>query len=159
MKLSFLKPPFVSSKLEVKGGFFMERVFVYGSLRQGFWNFQNLLKGKVNSIVSAEIKGNLYHLPEGYPAAIEGDGNVKGEVLELVDDDLLARLDSLEGYRGVGQNNLYERKKVNTRLKDGEEISCWVYFYSRGNLQHLKKKGVLITDGDWKKFIKEENVK
>lgn len=131
----------------------MERVFVYGSLRQGFWNFQRLLDGKVNSIISGEIKGSLYHLPEGYPAAIEGDGNVKGEVLELADDDLLVRLDSLEGYKEEGQNNLYERKKVNVRLKGGKEISCWVYFYGKGNFQHLKEKGVLITDGDWKKFI------
>ena len=154
MKLSFQKPPFVLGILKAKGGLFMERVFVYGSLREGFWNFQRLLKGKVNSITSAEIKGILYHLPEGYPAVIEGDGNVKGEVVELVDDDLLVKLDNLECYRGEGQNNLYDRKNIKVRLEGGEDIYCWVYFYNRGNFQHLKENGVLITDGDWKKFIK-----
>ena len=89
----------------------MEKVFVYGSLRTDFWNYDKVLKNRVRQVEKGQIKGDLYHLPAGYPAVILGEGTVYGEVITLSQDKILKSLDLLEGYMGEGEENLYVRVK------------------------------------------------
>lgn len=133
----------------------MEKIFVYGSLMSSFWNHDKVLKNRVRHIVKGKMKGSLYHLPEGYPAAVEGDGDIYGEVCTITQDKIIKSLDLLEGYLGEGQDNLYERQKRLVVLENGEEDECWAYIYV--NQDYAKSKGKSVASGDWKEFMKKKN--
>ena len=63
-----------------------KKIFVYGSLRTGFFNYNKYLMGKVNDSKVGKVNGQLYHMPhKGYPALIEGNDEVFGEVMTLKD--------------------------------------------------------------------------
>lgn len=129
----------------------IDKVFVYGSLMEGFWNHTRVLEGKVEILGKGEIIGSLYHLREGYPALLEGEDKVVGEVSGPVDKDLLRRLDYLEGYTAGRKDNLYNRKAVQVRMSDGSIMDCWVYVY--GDAEHVREKGTYLPDGDWKRHM------
>lgn len=130
----------------------MEKVFVYGSLRQDFWNHDKVLKNRIKHIQPGTIKGfSLYHLPAGYPAIVEGEDVVHGEVCTLSNDKHLKSIDLLEGYTGDSSKDLYIRVKKPILLNTGEEELCWVYLYI--NEQYVKNTGKYIAYGDWKKFM------
>ncbi|MEG0013616.1 MAG: gamma-glutamylcyclotransferase family protein [Cellulosilyticaceae bacterium] len=129
----------------------MEKIFVYGSLMSSFWNHDKVLKNRVKHLVKGQIKGKLYHLPEGYPAVVEGEESVYGEVCTIAQDKIIKSLDLLEGYLGEGQDNLYERQKRKVILENGQEEECWAYIYV--NKEYAKTKGIGIVHGDWKKFM------
>ncbi|MBS5316997.1 MAG: gamma-glutamylcyclotransferase [Clostridiales bacterium] len=128
----------------------MEKVFVYGSLRTDFWNYDKVLKNRVRQVEKGQIEGDLYHLPAGYPAVILGEGTVYGEVITLSQDKILKSLDLLEGYMGEGEENLYVRVKQKVHLEDGSQQMCWVYIYVDEKV--AKKEGKYIPHGDWKEF-------
>jgi len=129
----------------------IQRVFVYGTLLQGFRNYKRYLEGRINRITPARTYGLLYHLPQGYPALLRGDGTADGEVVEPVDAKLLKALDRLEGYSQWRNNNLYVRELRNILTEDGEEVPCWIYVYT--NERYAKEKGILVPDGNWRKFM------
>ncbi|HHY64567.1 MAG TPA: gamma-glutamylcyclotransferase [Clostridiaceae bacterium] len=135
------------------GGKDINRVFVYGTLMEGFRNYKKFLKGRINRIIPGKTHGLLYHLPEGYPALLEGKEAVEGEIMEPVDEKLLKALDRLEGYSEGRSGNLYVRVARNIMTVKGEEIPCWVYFYE--NERHAKEKGILVPGGNWRKFMEE----
>ena len=73
-------------------------IFVYGSLREGFYNYDKYLKGKITSIRQAKIDNmNIYHMPyKGYPAMFNGDRTVYGEIVEIIPeiyDDVISAMD------------------------------------------------------------------
>lgn len=53
------------------------RLFVYGTLKQGFWNHDTFCQGALY-IEQAKVRGRLYSLPSGIP------------VLKVPDNDILA---------------------------------------------------------------------
>ncbi len=53
------------------------RLFVYGTLKRGYWNHDRFCKGALH-IEEARVRGRLYELPSGIP------------VLEVPDADVLA---------------------------------------------------------------------
>lgn len=84
------------------------RLFVYGSLKRGFFNHYRFGFGyKAKFLGEAEAQGvSLVHykgLPYPHAALHEG-GSVKGELYELDDEFVLRSLDRMErgaGYKGV----------------------------------------------------------
>ena len=61
-----------------------KKIFVYGSLRTGFFNYNKYLMGKVNDSKVGKVNGQLYHMPhKGYPALIEGNDEVLKKYQEL----------------------------------------------------------------------------
>ena len=60
-------------------------LFVYGSLRPNFFNFEKYLEGKTLDIKPAVLKNmDLYHMPyKGYPAITKGTGVVVGEIITV----------------------------------------------------------------------------
>lgn len=72
------------------------KVFVYGSLKRGYWN--NSLLSTAKFIGEAfTIDGSYTMYDGGFPyVVLGGDDDVSGEVWE-VDDDTLRNLDRLEG--------------------------------------------------------------
>lgn len=87
---------------------------------EGFWNYKKYLQGKVITRKPARVKGRLYHLiKKGYPALVEGNDYVSGELLTIKDyEENIVKLDKLEGYYGL--NN--PENEYNRVLKDVEII-------------------------------------
>lgn len=131
----------------------MEKIFVYGSLMSGFWNYDKVLKNRVRKVEKGVVRGELYHLPAGYPAIVDGKARVTGEVMTISQDKLIKSLDLLEGYMGEGEDNLYERKKKTVILEDGRKEECWVYLYV--DQKTARKEGKCIPHGSWRSFMEK----
>lgn len=132
-------------------GVHLSKVFVYGTLMKDFENYKRYLEGRIKCVTPGKTDGLLYHLPEGYPALLDGKGVVQGEIVEPVDENLLKYLDRLEDYAEGRSDNLYVRVKKNVFTKDGVETTCWVYIYT--DERYAQENGILVPDGNWRKFM------
>ena len=133
-----------------------QRLFVYGSLMEGFFNYKKSLDGKVISRIPGSVQGLLYHQSnKGYPALVSGEGRVRGEFLELKDfRDIILLCDRIEGYIGPGQSgNEYERRISAVSLDDGSQRSAWIYWYARADLGSPGNPVVPVPSGDWRSYM------
>ena len=137
-------------------------VFVYGSLREGYFNYDKYLKGKVLSIKKAKINNKIvYHMPyKGYPALMNGDGTVYGEIMEIkpdIYDETMAAMDKMEGF--ISENNPqneYDKKVLEVEhLSDGTTENCYLYFYNKNIDNRFDKEAIFVPHGDWVKHIEE----
>jgi len=111
----------------------LERVFVYGTLKRGFWNHRLLETSRF--LGSEMIRGRMHSLG-GYPAiALVGRKPVHGE-LYAVDDVTMARLDRLEGCP-----SFYQRARV--RMSSGGH--AWVYVMDESELGDRE----VVESGRW----------
>lgn len=129
-----------------------EQVFFYGTLRTGFTRRPQIgIDPKLTFIGRGSIQALLFDLGI-YPAAVPGDGRVRGEVFETDDPAaVLSGLDAIEGYRPAApEQSLYTRVQAPVVLDDGRTVTAWVYFYnaplgqarqilSGDYLEHLEK--------------------
>mgnify|MGYP000243992990 CR=1 FL=1 len=126
------------------------RVFVYGTLQPGFHNWQRLLAGRVPRPWPAQIPGQLYDLPAGHPAVGEGEGWIRGYLLVLPNDALLARVDALEGFdpSRPQRANRYQRREVPCRTPTGAPLGrAYAYFMTP---QRLAEEGAIpLAEGYW----------
>ncbi|HOV27905.1 MAG TPA: gamma-glutamylcyclotransferase [Pseudobacteroides sp.] len=129
----------------------INKVFVYGTLMKDFCYYKWYLEGRINRITPGRTYGLLYHLPEGYPALLPGNGIIEGEVMEPVDGELLKSLDRLEDYDEFGSNNLYAREIRSISTERGEDMICWIYIFT--NEKYAKENGILVPNGNWRKFM------
>jgi gamma-glutamylcyclotransferase (GGCT)/AIG2-like uncharacterized protein YtfP len=131
--------------------------FVYGTLQEGWSNYERYVQPYSHEAIPAEIKGLLYDLPLGYPAYLEGDGVVKGVVLRFQPADyesVLAGLDDVETYYGPEDpRNEYERIEVLAKLA-GEQEEKLVHAYRYVDEKYVRTVGTRIHDGDWAGFIR-----
>lgn len=85
--------------------------FVYGTLRSDQIRATCWPRRPIR-IVNAFARGRLFDLGP-YPAMMTGENVVAGERWDFEVEDIpatLVELDAIEGYRGVGARNLYERE-------------------------------------------------
>lgn len=133
-----------------------KKIFVYGSLRTGFFNYNKYLMGKVKDSKVGKVKGKLYHMPhKGYPALLKGDDDVFGEVMTLSDfKSVMIPMDKMENYYGVNdKNNEYNRIVMDVELLDGSKESCYVYYYAMNDKEIFEENSVYINNGDWKNYM------
>jgi len=118
------------------------KVFVYGSLKTGFGN-NHILQVKGSSFVADDvINGFDMYAMGGFPGIVvnpsAGKG-ISGEVWK-VDDEVLQRLNSLEGFRGQDDpSNFYNRVEVET--VNGHK--CLVY------IQETIPSNHPVPSGEW----------
>lgn len=139
----------------------MVKIFVYGSLREGMYNYDIYLKGKVLKIQRAYVKGELYQLKDvRYPALLAGDTYITGEIMELKDTQILTELDAMEGFIDEGNpENEYHRKLCDIYDEDKQVIERLpVYFYNDENPQFRKRLKAKIQSGDYVAFIKNSQM-
>lgn len=108
-----------------------KKVFVYGSLKQGYGNHP-LIKDSV--LLGECLTKPIYTMYSlgAFPAVVlQGNTSITGEVYE-VDDDTFARLDRLEGYP-----DFYDRTMIDT-----DHGKAWMYFLER-------EEGVEVEGGVW----------
>ncbi|MBX5436452.1 MAG: gamma-glutamylcyclotransferase [Alicyclobacillaceae bacterium] len=129
------------------------RVFVYGTLRVG-QRYHRWIAAAVSGVVPGTAEGRLFHLPFGYPAMIwePGAGVVHGDVLELDPRraaQALQVMDRIEGYRGPGRANEYERIVRPVCRADGVEVLCHLYAWPERSRRWLEANGEPVPGGDW----------
>jgi len=114
-------------------------VYVYGTLRRSRGNHQLLAGAKFYGIGTTKGKYAMY-LVGGYPYAVSTEPRyqIVGE-LYGVDDDILMKLDKLEGHPCY-----YARSEV-TVIVDNVEYCAWMYFRD--------PKGTLLQSGDYNDAI------
>lgn len=107
-------------------------IFVYGTLKRGQIRARCWPRTP-RAIQQGFCRGQLFDLGP-YPAIVPGEDVIAGEIWHFTADDLEATLDTLdriEGYRGPGSRNLYERVVVQVfdwpNLEDTS--SCIAYTY------------------------------
>ena len=138
-----------------------KKIFVYGSLRTGFFNYNKYLLGKVSNAQVGKVKGKLYHmLHKGYPALLEGDDVVVGEIMNLNDfEEVMIPMDKMENYYGVNDNrNEYNRIIMDVELSDGTKESCYVYYYAMNDKDIFEKNSIYIENGDWKDYMLQHSL-
>lgn len=116
----------------------MKKVAVYGTLRKGNGNNMILTESKFLGSTKTLPKFEMFSLG-GCPGIREGDTSLTIEVYE-VNQCTLERLDRLEGYRGVGQPNFYEREEVETEFGDA-------LIYTLRDDRFMDQ--AIISSGDW----------
>lgn len=135
----------------------MEWVFVYGSLRPGSDNYA-VVSPFVKEAYSAYIKGELYHLPTGYPTLIyAAGGKVYGELLRLEPfAEAVALLDKFEDYYGPGDpHNEYQRIEGVVWRETGRRYFACFYACPEEKINLCRKTGIAIPSGDWRAFQRE----
>lgn len=108
-----------------------KKVFVYGSLKQGYGNHPLIATGELLGEHITEPKYTMYSLGSFPAVTLRGDTGISGEVY-AVDDETFARLDRLEGYP-----HFYDRTVIDT--PHGE---AWMYFLER-------EEGNEVEGGVW----------
>ncbi len=135
----------------------MHKIFVYGSLRKGMYNYDLYLKGKSNFVSNAYVKGTLYSLKDKkYPALIAGENYILGEIYE-VDIDTLLKLDELESYVEGSKDNEYNKVNVPIYNENNKQIeSLDVYFYNDANsLRNTLLESVIECNDYCKHYIEK----
>ena len=111
------------------------KIFVYGSLRRGFYNHRLLEKADYlrHSITRAEYR---MHSLGGFPSVQPGGTTaIIGEIYD-VDVLTLLRLDRLEGHP-----TLYRRTEIT--MADGERVSIYIFN------EKVHHSDTAIASGDW----------
>ena len=134
--------------------------FVYGSLREGFFNYDKYLSGKVLKKMNAKLNNmKLYHMPyKGYPAITPGDDVILGEIMVINEDlyeETMKAMDEMEGF--ISENNPeneYHKVLLEVEnLETNEKEKCFVYFYNKDKDVNFIKQAEYVPNGDWKSYM------
>lgn len=139
-------------------------LFVYGSLREGFFNYNKYLTNKVIEKKDAKVENmKLYHLPyKGYPAITIGQDVVFGEIMVLSEDyyeDTMRAIDEMEGF--ISENNpeneyhkiILEVENLHSNKKE----KCFVYFYNKDKDKLFDSRAIYLSHGNWKEYMLRGN--
>ena len=116
-------------------------VFVYGSLKKGYWN-NSLLRDSefLYNATTSESKFDMLDLGS-FPAVVDGGLKINGEVYK-VNRRTLEMLDALEG-----NGSFYNREEVLVNSDGGDNLA-WIYIFcgtgggSRGRNLHLENNTI-----------------
>ncbi|MBQ0984810.1 gamma-glutamylcyclotransferase [Streptomyces sp. F63] len=128
-------------------------VFVYGTLRPGERHYARLLRGRTEREEPARLPGAALYEGPGFPYAVEErGGEVRGHLItpRATDyDELLARLDELEGYAPGEPATFYERCARDVLRADGRALRAWAYFAAEPVARGLRTTGTRVPGGRW----------
>lgn len=136
-----------------------QKIFVYGSLRTGMYNYDKYLKGNIIQSELAYVKGSLHEIKGVvYPALVDGDDMIVGEIMELADDQILPALDELEGWNKEGDiHNEYNKVMMDIYDDLGTHITNLpVYAFNTTNPLHKDLLGDVIESHDYVKHVYEK---
>lgn len=130
-------------------------VFVYGTLRPSFGNYEWCLKDRTTSEQPATLDAAVMLSNGGFPYVKRTDDPTQVVVGTLMHLDPAQRtqtmrdLDMLEGFIKPGARmNHYDREVVQVRLTDGSLADAWTYLASpvtAARTAHL----TVVESGDW----------
>jgi gamma-glutamylcyclotransferase (GGCT)/AIG2-like uncharacterized protein YtfP len=97
----------------------MPKVFVYGTLKRGYGNHRVMEAAEGEFLQKDTIKGYEIYNTGCFPAVVEGEGVVQGEVFEVPEEGMYF-LDRLEGVP-----RLYDRHTTHT--EGGLEVVTYLW--------------------------------
>jgi gamma-glutamylcyclotransferase (GGCT)/AIG2-like uncharacterized protein YtfP len=127
--------------------------FVYGTLRKGDSRFGVLNDCKCIA-EEAYLDGFIMLNLGSFPGIIPGEGRIRGEIYEI-DEDVLAQLDSIEGYRDDDpKHSLYIRTVVDAFYDDGGSVPTGddrisTYVYNADRFRSSDRPYNIVESGDW----------
>ena len=136
----------------------MLRLFVYGTLKPDESAYPHYCEPYVTTAQTACMRGELFHLPQGYPAMTSGDRWITGALLRFHQEDAIARIDEFEDYDPTrpAAANLYERVVQPVFSTTHQPLgAAWVYLMSAQRVQTLG--GVRVASGEWSQAAFGEN--
>lgn len=113
------------------------RVFVYGTLKQGFHNWSRLLTS-AKQMGMALVEGTMFHC--GYYPAVSLEEKlmrIQGEIYDISQSEFQS-LDTLEGYP-----HHYNREQIEISLFG----KCWIYTYPH---EKAVIEQFVVPSGNWK---------
>lgn len=130
------------------------RIFVYGSLKPGEFNYA-MCANRVIASQPAIAYGTLYDLPFGYPAMALGSELIHGYLLSFADAEILPFLDEFETHDlellepfSLVQNCDYARHLIEVLDVDERPLGqAWVYLMTLDQISQLQ--GKRVTSGKW----------
>jgi gamma-glutamylcyclotransferase (GGCT)/AIG2-like uncharacterized protein YtfP len=128
----------------------MCKIFVYGTLKPDESAYAKYCAPYVTQTQTALMQGQLFHLPQGYPAMTVGDRWVTGALLTLRDETAIAHIDQFEDYDPTRPpaSNLYQRLRrpvfATTQTPLG---TAWAYLMAAERVTALG--GMPIAKGIW----------
>jgi gamma-glutamylcyclotransferase (GGCT)/AIG2-like uncharacterized protein YtfP len=161
----------------------LDRLFVYGTLRQG-QTARSLIESHITRSVKASTTGAIYVFPMGYSAFVEADepNPVIGELLWLA--DLAATFGLLDAYEGPEFARVIRQVRIDpaphslvdltggvaprptgragsvptphdslSLVDAGELVWSWIYVLAEPD---AIKHGTLIDHGDWVRYWNEQ---
>lgn len=117
-----------------------QRIFVYGTLKNGFYFHDSFLGGEKSVFLGKAVTSTDFTLYiDSLPNMVRevSDNGVKGEVYE-VSEEVLKALDKLEGHP-----NFYKRDMIEVNLGDDKKINVWAYvrpYHYRGREYATKEE-------------------
>lgn len=139
----------------------MKKMFVYGTLRVGMYNYEKYYKEHDSFRRNAYVKG-LLHTIRGkvYPALTEGENMILGEIHE-VPDEVQDAVDLMEGFFGEGNmENEYDKTLTEIYGADGKVVDFLpVYFYNVRSPRNRKLLGDIITCNDYVAYLRKKDGK
>ena len=126
----------------------MINIFVYGTLKPNYTNYDRYCADQVIDRQQAIAIGKLFNLPMGYPAMTVGNAKVQGYLLTFADDLILESLDELEDYQRdrPSHQNLYDRREVEVFDLEKKPLGlAWAYLMQPEQI--IQFGGVANPDG------------
>lgn len=135
-------------------------VFVYGTLRSGFDNY-DLLDLRTDHITDGIVQGaSMYKFPKNkYPMVVLDNSPeaVYGELMFIKSDhyeDVMDTLDKLEGYSGEADKDLFTRTSVQVLdPEDNTVTEAWMYVAAKNLIALCENEAERIEDGDWEMYV------
>lgn len=121
------------------------RLFLYGALRSDGPEHASFFRGRALAIRRARMAGRLVALPCGTIVAVDGDGLVRGELVESHDVSILEDLNRYEG-SGADAAALYAPAWREAILPDGARVTALAWFAA--DPAASLAAGVPLPDGD-----------
>lgn len=135
-----------------------QKIFVYGTLRKGMYNYDLYLRDEKSFRYYAYAKGSLMTiLGRVYPAYLtDGQDMILGEIHE-VSDETMNSIDQLEGYLGEGNpKNEYNKELCDIYNEQGEVVEqAYIYVYNMENPSNVFTLGKDIESHDYVEYIQK----
>lgn len=131
-------------------------VIVYGSLLSGLGN-HGVMKAAEGKLLGhgVSVENIDMYSRGGFPSiSLQHSVNRNPIVIEAyeVEDENMHIIDRLEGYRGEGKSNFYDRSPIEVELQDGTVLTGLVY--------HIDTQGQFpVVSGDWREYHADANNK
>ena len=127
-----------------------DHIVFYGSLRTPYRTRLNLgIDGMVTYLGPARWRGALHDLGT-YPAFVDGERRVVGDLCRVTDGRLAGILDPFEGYDPTDpEGSHYVRERIELAHPQGR---AWIYRFVG-----TPPSGTLVESGDWVAHLEAAN--
>ena len=149
-------------KITKGGNLLMNKIFVYGSLRQGMYNYDKYLKSENTFRCKAYIQGSLYTIKNELSPALllEGHHMIVGEIHE-VSHETMKTLDDMEGYILENDDHNEYDKIVCDIYDENQQIidQLPTYVFNMRNPNNKERLGTFIDCLDYVEYMKKAETK